>query len=113
MTLIPVSIWPLHTCRTAHIFALIAKTTICSIFLEQIIIWFFLEGQWSGLKFRVSRVSGNTFFFPFSLSLFIKYTVSIPLTFRKIKLSVGKRRVTANKRIHVIENMSEYLKNHV
>jgi hypothetical protein len=34
--LFPVSIECLHTCRIAHIFALVANTKICSVFLEQI-----------------------------------------------------------------------------
>jgi hypothetical protein len=67
MTLFPVSIGPLHTCRTARIFALVANTKMCSIFLEQIRFFFFLRGSikflGSELKSMVGRVSGNTTFF--------------------------------------------------
>jgi hypothetical protein len=60
-----------HTCRTAHLFALVANTKICSIFLEQI--RFFWRGSikflGSGLKFRVGQVSGNTTFFFLGLIL--------------------------------------------
>jgi hypothetical protein len=40
MILCPVPIGPVHTCRTAHIFALVADIKMCSIFLEQIRICF-------------------------------------------------------------------------
>jgi hypothetical protein len=70
MTLFPVPIGPLHTCRTARIFALVATTKMCSIFLEQIRI-FFLRGSIkflaSELKFRVGWVSGNTTIFFYGL----------------------------------------------
>jgi hypothetical protein len=69
--LLPVSIEPLYTCRTAHIFALVANTKMCSIFLEQIRFFFFFERSikflGSGLKFRVGQVSGNTTFFLYGL----------------------------------------------
>jgi hypothetical protein len=64
--LFPVSIEPLCTCRTAHIFALVANTERCVLYF-----WnqldFFLSGSikflGSGLNLRVGRVSGNTTFF--------------------------------------------------
>jgi hypothetical protein len=78
--LFPVSIEPLHTCRTAHIFPLVANTKMYSIFLEEIR-FFFLRG-WikilgSGLKFRVGQVSRNTTFFssPNYLTTFLFYGV--------------------------------------
>jgi hypothetical protein len=43
ISLFPVSVEPLYTCRTAHIFALVANTKMYSIFLEQS--RFFLRGS--------------------------------------------------------------------
>jgi hypothetical protein len=50
MTFFPVSIGPLHTCRAARIFELVASTKMSSIFLEQIRNFFF---EWVN---KISRV---------------------------------------------------------
>jgi hypothetical protein len=67
--LFPVSIEPLYTCRTAHIFANTKNVFYILIGTN----WFFFRGSikflGSGPKFRVGRVSGNTTFFLYGLTL--------------------------------------------
>jgi hypothetical protein len=66
MTLFPELIGPVRTCRTALIFALVANTKMCSIFLEKIRNSFLrvsIEFLGLELEFRVGRVSGNTTIF--------------------------------------------------
>jgi hypothetical protein len=60
---------PLYTCRTAHIFAVVANTKMFLYFWNKL--FFFLRGSLkflgSGLKFRVGRVNRNTTFFLYGL----------------------------------------------